>query len=537
MENLQENAEQVTPQETAAAVEPETKAQVAETAAPAARSAANREEIIKLAGFVGAAMLIAGYVRHTIMQTWGWFNLTLLIAGGVLLLASLALNFKEIVAYFQGRSGRLSANMAVLTVAVLGIVAIANFLGYRHHKRFDLTQEGLYSLSDQTKKVLSGLNKEVKILKFDKTVDQNFADQMAEFKYQSSKISFESVDPQQRPQTASQYAVKAFGETVVAAGDRVERPTATDEQSLVNAILKVTRESLKTICFSEGHEEQALATNYSQAEAKLKGENYQIKTISTLKQIPSECSVLVVAGPKTAFLAPETSIIGQFLDGGGKAMLLLDAETDPQLNDVLKKWSIEIGNDFVLDFSGAGQLFGAGAAAPVVMNYGSHPITERFTRSMTIFPTARSVKVAAAGGSGVNSTTLLTTSENSWGETALKPGVEPKQDEADTKGPVTLGAVASKNLGEKKEARLVVIGDSDFASNQAFRGGRNGDLFMNSINWLAQDEDLISIRPKQATNRSVTMNAEQQNTFWYLVVFVLPLAVLGAGTFIWFKRR
>jgi ABC-type uncharacterized transport system involved in gliding motility auxiliary subunit len=498
----------------------------------------NRQEIIKLAGFVGAAMLIAGYVRHTIQEIWGPWNLTLLIAGGVLLLASLALNFKDIIGFFQGRSGRLGANMALLTVAVLGLVTIANFLGYRHHKRFDLTSEGLYSLSDQTKKVLAGLSKDVKILKFDKQNDQQFADQMAEFKYLSNKISYEWVDPQQRPQVASQYAVKAFGETVIASGGRIERPTATDEQSLVNAILKVTRETLKTVCFSEGHEEQTLATTYSQAEAKLKGENYQTKTVTTTKQIPAECSVLVIAGPKTSFLPPEASIIGQYLDGGGKVMALLDPETDPQLNDVLKKWSIEVGNDFVLDVSGVGQMFGGGVDAPLVMNYGQHPITERFSRSMTIFPKARSVKVTAAGGSGVNSTTILTTSENSWGETELKAGVEPKYDEGkDTKGPVTLGAAASKSLGENKEARLVVIGDSDFASNQAFKFQRNGDLFMNSINWLAQDEDLISIRPKQVTSRSVTMNAEQQNTFWWIVVLVMPLAVIGAGIYSWWKRR
>ena len=128
-------------------------------------------------------MAIAGYVRHTIQEIWGPWNLTLLIAGGVLLLASIALNLKDIIGFFQGRSGRLGANMALLTAAVLGLVTIANFLGYRHHKRFDLTSEGLYTLSDQTKKVLAGLSKDVKILKFDKQNDQPFADQMAELKY------------------------------------------------------------------------------------------------------------------------------------------------------------------------------------------------------------------------------------------------------------------------------------------------------------------------------------------------------------------
>lgn len=483
-------------------------------------------------------MLIAGLVWYLKELWWPW-SLVLLIVGAILLVTSIAFNFGEVIAYFRGRSGRLSANMALLTVAVLGFVAIANFLGYRHHKRFDLTTEGLYSLSDQTKKVLSGLQKDVKIIKFDRQEDVQFADQMNEFKYQTQRLSFERIDPQQRPEVARQYAVKAIGETVVAAGDRIERPTATDEQSLVNAILKVTRESLKTVCFTDGHEEKTLADAFSQAEAKLKGENYLTKTINlaTSKQIPSECSMVVVAGPKTSFLPPEASILGQYLDNGGKAMILLDPDTDPQLDDVLKKWAIEVNKDFVLDFSQVGQMFGGGPGAPLVMSYGSHPITQKFTRSMTIFPQARSVKVTAAGGTGVNSSTLLTASPESWGETDLKEGVEPKLDDKDNKGPVNLGAVASKSMGENKETRLVVIGDSDFASNQAFRFQRNGDLFMNSINWLAQDEDLISIRPKQATNRSVDMRDDQVSIFWWLVVVILPLSVLGIGTFIWMKRR
>ncbi len=499
-----------------------------------------RKEFTVLAGFVGAAMALSGYIRHTIQEVWGWFNLALLIVGGVLLLASIVLNFKDIIGYFQGRSGRLSANMAVLTVAVLGLIVIANYLGYRHHKRFDLTSEGLYSLSDQTRKILTNLPKDVKVMKFDQQPDQQLADQMAEFKYVSNKLSYEFIDPVQRPEVARQYAVKNYGETVITAGGRTERPTATDEQSLVNAILKVTRDSLKTICFTEGHEEKALTEAYTLVESKLKAENYLTKTVNLASQkekfVPSECSILVVAGPKSAFLQPETSMIGQYLDNGGKGMFLIDPDTDPQLDEVLKKWSIELGKDLVLDFSAAGQVFGP--AAPIVNNYGSHPITQRFARGMTAFPQARSVKVLPSSGSGVSSTTLLTGSPNSYGETELKPNAEPKFDAGkDTQGPVSLGAVASKSLGDNKEARLVVIGDSDFAANQAFRVSRNGDLFMNSINWLAQDEDLISIRPKTATNRSVTMNAEQQNTFWILVVIFMPLAALGVGAFIWWKRR
>jgi len=501
----------------------------------------NRQEITRLAGFVGGAMALAGYVRHSILDLWGWFNISLVVVGLVLLAASIVLNFGSIVGFFRGRSGRLGANVALLTIAVVGLIAIANFLGYRHHKRFDLTTEGLYTLSEQTKKVLQNLPKDVKVIKFAQENDQQLADQMAEFRYETKRLTYERIDPQQRPEVARQYGIKSMGETVVAAGDRIEHPTATDEQSLINAILKVTRDTLKTVCFTEGHEEKSLSEGYSQADAKLKGENYQTKTINLAreKQVPAECAVLVVAGPKTSILPPEATMIGQYLDGGGKAMLLLDPDTDPQLDDVLKRWSVVLGKDNVLDVSAAGQMFGGGPLAPLVFNYGSHPITKNFTRSsMTIFPEARSVKVAEGSSGGVNATTLLTTSEASWAETDLKPGVEPRYDEGkDTKGPVSLGVAASKNMGENKEGRLVVIGDSDFASNQAFRFQRNGDLFMNSINWLAQDEDLISIRPKAATNRSVTMSEAQQRTFFWMVVLLMPLAVIGAGGYIWWKRR
>src|SRR5689334_11199837 len=208
----------------------------------------NRQEITRLAGFVGGAMALAGYVRHSIQDLWGWFNISLVVVGLVLLVASIVLNFGSIVGFFRGRSGRLGANVALLTAAVIGLIAIANFLGYRHHKRFDLTTEGLYTLSEQTKKVLNNLQKDVKVVKFAQSEDQQLADQMAEFRYETKHLTYERVDPQQHPEIARQYAIKSMGETVVAVGDRVERPTATDEQSLVNAILKVTRDTLKTIC-------------------------------------------------------------------------------------------------------------------------------------------------------------------------------------------------------------------------------------------------------------------------------------------------
>jgi gliding motility-associatede transport system auxiliary component len=503
----------------------------------------NRQELFKSIGYLGAGLLAAGYIRYTVQEVLGRLNGGLLIAGAVLLAASLILNFNAIRDYFRGRGARLGANTAVLTVAFLAILGIVNYLGYRHHKRIDVTAEKLYSLSDQTRKVVSGLQRDVKVIQFAKDEDPEMRDRMAEYRDLSRRLTFERVDPQQRPEVARQYNISRMGEVIVSSGDRVERPAEAGEQELTNAILKVTRDKLKTVCFVEGHGEKAItsteATGYEYVDRMLKNENYQTKSVNlvTAGQVPSECEVLVLAGPKQALFPQEAAIIGKYLDGGGKALLELDPDTAPGLGDVLKAWNIELGDDTVLDVSGVGQLIGAGPAVPLALNYGSHPITKDFQRSMTFFPLARSVKIGTASKPEVTTTDLLKTSEASWGETELKSGVEPKLDEGkDLKGPVTLGAAASRRVGEK-EARLVVIGDSDFATNNYARIQRNGDLFMNTVNWLAQDEDLIAIRPKSPTDRRVTMSEGQQTMLFWLTVFLMPLAVIGTGAYVWWKRK
>lgn len=503
----------------------------------------NRQELFKLAGYLGGAFLVAGYIRYSVQEVLGNLEKALLGVGAALLIFSLVTNYRQIAAWFGTRSGRLGTNTALLTLAVVVILAIANFLGFRHHKRIDLTSEKLYSLSDQTKSIVSNLQKDVKILKFDRTEDIELRDRMTEYEDLSSRIDYEWVDPDKKREVALQYKISRIGEVVVTSGDRIERPQGTSEQELTNAILKVTRDQLKTVCFVEGHGERSLSDTqeegFAAVEKTLKNENYEIKTISLAasNQPLSDCAVLVIAGPKQPFLAPEVAALGKYLDGGGKAMVLVDPETDPQLNEVFRAWNVELGNDTVIDVSAAGQMFGGGPYAPLVMSYGSHPITKDFARTMTIFPLARSVKVGSASGTGATTVSLLTTSEASWGETEIGPNKTPEMTEGkDAKGPLSLGVVATKTSGDK-EGRLVVIGDSDFATNRAINFQRNGDLFMNSINWLAQDEDLISIRPKSQTNRRVDLTESQQNLLFWLLVAAMPVAVIGSGAYVWWKRR
>jgi gliding motility-associatede transport system auxiliary component len=507
----------------------------------------DRQEIYRLAGFIGVAMALAGLFRYLIQGVWtgegvmGKLTPVMAIIGLVLIAVSVVFNFGAIVGVFKNRQGKLGANTIILLVAVLALVVVANFLGYRHHKRFDLTTEGLYSISEQTKKVAANLSKDVKVIYFNKDETQ-FSDLMREYKYAGSRISYERVDPQKSPGLVRQYKPKREGDIAVVAGDRTEIISSGTEQAVTNAILKVTRDTVKTVCFVEGHGEKPLSdtqgpTGYGTAEQRLKDENFQVKTVLLAReqQVPSECAALVVAGPKNSITPPETAMIGKYLDGGGKAMLLLDPETKPELDDVLKSWGIEAADNIAIDATGRGQLVGAGPTAPLVFDYGSHSITKDFTRTLTVFPEARSLKIT--NGAGANVSPLLKTSEASFAKDKIPTGPEIPFDEAkDQKGPLTLGAAGSKNASGK-ESRLVVIGDSDFATNGAFKFQSNGDLFLNSINWLAEEEDLISIRPKSMTNRSVTMSESQLYTFLLFTVALMPLAVLGSGAYIWWKRR
>ena len=500
------------------------------------------QEYTRLSGFVGAAMLISGLVRQNIEGVWGWMNISLVAAGAVLILAAVALNFRDLIAFFSGRSGKAGVNLGGLLIAFLAILGLLNYLGYRYHKRFDLTPEGLYTLSDQSKKILNGLQKDVRVIKFDKVEDQPLSDQMAVFKNQTQRLTYERVDPQQKPDLARQFNVQRMGETVIVAGERVERPQATSEQDLINAIMKVTRDQMKTICFISGHGERdiadAEAEGYQAIDKALQNENYQTRSINliTENQVPADCSVIVLSGPKSALIPQEATLIGKYLDEGGKALIQIDPDTDPGVGDILKSWNVEMGKDTVIDVSGVGRLFGTGPAVPLVGEYGNHPITKDMKRTATFFPLARSVKKSGGERTDITQTELLKTSERSWGETALQ-GDDAKFDEGqDNEGPVTLGITATKMVGEK-EARLVVIGDSDFANNNYVRLAGNGDLFLNTVNWLAQEEDLISIRPKSPTNRSVTMTESQQRTFFLLVVLLMPLTVIGIGAYVWWKRR
>lgn len=509
----------------------------------------NRQEILRTMATFGIALLLAGYLRYTLqggeMQR---FSEGLLIGGGVLLLAAIGFGYREVMKYFSRRSSKLGANALTLIVSVLAILVLLNFLGYRHHKRFDLTTEKLYTLSDQTRTIVGGLKQDVNIIHFAQRPDPELKDRIAEYTNLSPRLHYSEVDPQRNPQSAHEYGVTHFDQTVVASGTNHQILDATGEQDLTNAIVKVTRKTVKTVCFVEGHGEKSITGSagdgFSGASDALKKDSYQTQSINlvTSGSVPPECSVVVIPGPKQALLPVEEQILTKYLDGGGKVFLLVDPEKDPKLDDLLTAWNIKLGDNWVIDASALSQMAGTGPIVPLVVDYGASPITRNFEQSMTFYPEARTVSIADKNKTQPSDTELIKTSARSF----TIPKLDPNQHEikydakTDTLGPLSLGVAAQKSGGGDsgtKGGRLVVIGNSQFASNQYIGQVRNGDLFSNAVNWLAEDEGLISIRPKNPTNRRVDLTETRERELNWFSLLLLPGIVILSGAYIWWKRR
>jgi ABC-type uncharacterized transport system involved in gliding motility auxiliary subunit len=415
------------------------------------------------------------------------------------------------------------------------------------------------------------------VLVFDKATNfDTFRDRLDEYEYLSNrKLTAEYVDPVKDPVRANQHKVQSFGTAVFTYKDRTETVVGTDEQQLTNSLIKVLSGDQRTVYFLQGHGEHDTAGSeregYSTIYQALGSENYKTETLALAQkpEVPADATVLVIAGPRTDLLQGEVEPIRQYLDRGGKLLVMLDPPDKegqaPLTNLValLKDWGIEAGTDVVVDTSGVGQLLGANEVTPVAVRYPAHPIVERF-RVITAYPLARSIRPVQGGTNGRTAQTFVESSPESWGETnttdlfAQKPiGFDKDKD---VQGPVSLAAAVSvaapkppaaatpeiKPASDSKtpaadapkpETRVAAIGDSDFASNGWLGVQGNRDLFLNTVSWLAQQENLISIRPRDPQDRRVTLTARQQSLIRLLAIFVIPGLILAAGVQTWWRRR
>jgi len=460
------------------------------------------------------------------------------------------------LSFLKKRQTRYGAYLGVYVLVVLSILGAGNFLANRYNKTLDATSAKTFSLSDQTKKVVSGLKQDVKIYYFDQSGRMNESrfgaspkDLLTRYDNLSPRLSVEFVDPVRTPKRALDMKITSAGTTIVEVAGRREEAKSLSEEQITNALIRALKVEKRSACFLEGHGEHDLDSSerdgFSAAKEALENSNFTTKSISLLEKepkVPADCTVLVVGGPRTDLIEVEIGAIRKFVEAGGRAMFLVDPPTKgittANVVKLLGDWGVKVNNDIVVDLSGIGQFFGADELSPLVTKYESHAITREMKNVASLFPLARSVETGDSKDK-ITVEKLFSTTPRSFGITDFASGqikVDPKKDKA---GPLTL-AVAGTYRTEKEGAqgRFVVSGSSRFASNSGlgFPGG-NRDLFLNMMSWLSSDEDLISIRPKDPEDRRLSLSAAQMSRILYTSVFLLPLAIIAGGTWVWWRRR
>ena len=546
------------------------------------------KRILGLLGWLGVALVFAAVAIGFLRPEWQQYKNALAIGGLVCTLLYILSQWREIVQSFSGRQAKFGALAAASILVVLAILVAINYLSTRHTKRWDLTSAQQFTLADQTKKVLAGLDKPVRVIVFaPMETFQRYHERLDEYASLSRNFKVEYVDPERQPAVAKPYQpLVASGTVVFDYSGRVERVNANTEQDLTNALIRVTRGQQNKVYFVQGHDEHSPddsdANGYNTVVQFLTATNFAHETIvlSQVRAIPQEAMLLIVAGPKSDFFPSEIDLLKGYLRKGGKILFLLDprekADAPPltNLTALLKEWNIGVDDDVainvpvdytakegdVIDLAQLAPLQNTDGTFVLAAKYLPHPLTQGLGRVTVVLRMARSISAITGNPVGPSAQNLIETTPSSWGETDLKTLASGKVSrdpgKGDKSGPLSLGAAVSQpataldaaapkpeapqgNAADtpKRETRIAVIGDSDFASNALLGAGRNADLFLNAVNWLAQQEDLIAIRPKDPEDRRVTLTERQMSWIGILTIFIIPGFVLLAGVQTWWRRR
>jgi ABC-type uncharacterized transport system involved in gliding motility auxiliary subunit len=476
------------------------------------------------------------------------------VAGVFALVAYLSAGIDNLRDFLGERSTKYGASTIVASLLFVGILASLNYLSTRYHRKFDLTESSVYSLSPQSAGLVRNLDQELKLQAFvEGGINPDLRDLFDSYQYVSDKVSYQMVDPNRQPELAEQYKITAYNTVRLEYGETSTTISQPTEEAITNAIIKVTRASQQVVCFVEGHGEPDLeqvqdARGYAQAKAALTNENYEVKKVLLLNQqdVPAECSVVIIAGPTKPFLEHELTALQRFMQSGkGRLMLLLAPRSGAEFQPLLAEWGVQIGEDVVVDQ--VLRLFQGPALGlePLAETYAPHEITRDFN-GRTIFPMVRSVQKDPAAKPGLQVIELVQTSPSSWAETDMAGLFERREaalDGSDRKGPVSIAVVVEgqlKELGAEAEGvgRLAVFGSVQFAENRNFEGTFfNRDLFLNTVGWLVGQSDLMSIRPRSMRASTVRFSQEEGTSIFYLSVLVLPELLLIAGLAVWWRRE
>ncbi|MBN1883866.1 MAG: GldG family protein [Deltaproteobacteria bacterium] len=452
-------------------------------------------------------------------------------------------------------------------VVVLGIIVVIMVFSYNHNTQFDLTHDKRYTLSPQTEKILADLQDDLEAVVFTPTSEpeyrQAISDYLDRYKYASGgSFHYRFVDPDLNPGEVEKYKVAEYNTVVFIYGDNQERAVIDEfdlfdkgEQTLTNAILKVVNAETKSVYFLINHGEKSLENDLGNAKIMLESQNYNVADLDLLNtpEIPEDAAVLIIAGPRTDLFPVELESIEAYLNRGGALLAMIEPGSLSNYEAYLTGFGLNIGNDLIIDTSL--RAFGGDYFVPMISRYVNHPITVMLVESFLSY--ARSVMIDDEVDSDWVLTELAMTGEQAWAETNLTSDKAEYNEGADIPGPVPVAVIGYRNVGGDEseevddtadgsdeseesmapEARFAVFGDSDFIVDGLITKGGNIDLFVNTVNWLAEQDDLVAITPKSKTSTPLSLSGRQVVLMLLVSLILIPLAVLVSGVVVWLVRR
>jgi ABC-type uncharacterized transport system involved in gliding motility auxiliary subunit len=472
-------------------------------------------------------------------------------------------------AWLKARQTKYWTYTGTYIVVILAVLAAVNFLANRYDKSVDTTANKAFSLSDQTLKVVKGLKRDTTATYFGDTASfPNGRDVLDRYAALSPKFHAVYVDPEKKPAIAKADGYRPDSPVLITTGTRVEAAKSLSEEEITGAIIRSTKTGERNVCVLSAAGEHSIDTQeaggFSLLKQLLERDNYKVRTVdfkaaapdaskpvaigqapaAGTTEVPKDCTVLIVGGPQLDYTAAAVDALKNYEEGGGRELIMLDnvlrlgrdeaAAENAAFTKVIADWGVTVNKDLVLDLSGMGQLFGLPPEVPVILSYEAHPITAPLTRVPTAYPLVRSLDTKSGDKTTVSK--LFATTEDSVAVTGIGPGgaIDPKKGK---KGPLTLGAAGTYN--GSPAGRFVVVGTSLWAQNSILgsRSLGNRDLLGNMINWLASDEDLISIRPKEPEDRPLNLTTQKLTSIFWLSFVIFPFGVVAIGIVTWWKRR
>ena len=535
----------------------------------------------------GVAVLAIGAVFDAILIDTHTFAIIAYVAGALLTAWGLYLLRDEIKSLLRQRRGEI----LIQTIGLVGIAIAIGYLSVRFPARVDMTEAHLYSLSPQTAEMLKRLDKPVHITFF---YDPMMRDTVEFYKLmgaQTDKVTVEFHDPMLNPAQARLRGVEFAGTALMESEGRKITVNTALEADIANGILRVAQGIQQKVCFLDGHGEpdpfsreqhdhlegtaghthglgQQFVLHERHGMGKLRHSlenmNYVVEKVSLLKGGKSldGCAVLVVAGPQTELVSSEVKEISRYIEDGGNAFFMLDPFIKTGLEPLIRRLGVVLDDDLIIDEE---SHFWADVSSPAVTQYNAHAITTDLP--LTFFPGARSLSPTEQRVADTYVRPLINSSRQSYGER------DPQRAEFDSKtdlpGPLTIMVAVNKDPNyasasqavmrdllqapgevdtdklktEKKvdkdarKSRIVIVGDSDFATNSFFHILGNGRLFLNTINFLTVQENLIGLEPKTYDLPRVNLTNRQMKGTFFLSIVLIPALMAFIGLAVWWRQR